>query len=233
MKAIILAGGRGTRLRPITDIVPKPLIPLAGRTIIEWQLEYLRGCGITDCIVSSGYRSRQIENFLRDRVGLGVRIEYSVEDEPLGTGGAIKKAGELVHDDAFVVLNGDVITNIDMRKLLRRTDCIAAVPLRTKFGVLESSGDRVTAFLEKRQLDGAWMNAGVYHLSRGMLADLPERGAIETTTFPQYAERGRLFLERFGDAAWYSIDSHRDMEECSRDVERIVRTSPAGSGSAL
>ena len=218
MQAVILAGGRGTRLRPITDLVPKPLVPINNRPIIEWQLAYLKGAGIADVIISSGYRSKQIENFLRGKGDRDTRIRYSAEEEPLGTGGAIRKAAPMITGDSFVVINGDVITDIDILRLQKRANCIAAIQLRTKFGVLDTDGSRVTDFLEKQVIDGIWMNAGVYHLSADILEDLPARGDIEKTVFPEYARSGRLFLERFHDVFWHSIDSHKDMDECAKGM---------------
>ena len=218
MQAVILAGGRGTRLRPITDLVPKPLVPINNRPIIEWQLAYLKGAGIADVIISSGYRSRQIENFLRGKGDCDIRIRYSAEEEPLGTGGAIRKAAPMITGDSFVVINGDVITDIDILRLQKRANCIAAIQLRTKFGVLDTDGSRVTDFLEKQVIDGIWMNAGVYHLSADMLEDLPARGDIEKTVFPEYARSGRLFLERFHGVFWHSIDSHKDIDECAKGM---------------
>ena len=117
MKAIILAGGRGKRLRPITDYVPKPLIPINNIPIIEWQIKYLKKHGISEVIICSGYKSEMIENYLENKK-LGVKIIFSIESKPLGTGGAIKKAGKKIKDDSFIVMNGDIITNIDLKKLI-------------------------------------------------------------------------------------------------------------------
>lgn len=218
MQAIILAGGRGTRLRPITDLIPKPLIPINGRPIIEWQIAYLKRSGITDCVVSSGYKSAQIENFLRTRTYHGMAIRYSAEEEPLGTGGAIRRAMGMSAGDSFFVINGDVITDIPLGRMQGAPNCIAAVLLRTKFGVLETRDSKITNFAEKGQVPNTWMNAGVYRLSSSIRDDLPENGDIERTTFPRYARSGRLSLERFGDAFWHSIDSHRDIGECARGM---------------
>ena len=225
MKAVILAGGRGTRLRPITDIIPKPLIPLAGRPIIEWQIMHLAKFGIRSIIVSSGYKSRQIENFLSKRSSLGISAEYSVESEPLGTGGALKRAGSMISDASFLALNGDVITNIDISRLVKKDNCIAAVPLRTKFGVINYEDDIITEFLEKRTMSSLWINAGLYHLSKDIIRDLPTRGNIEDTLFPEYAKKKLLRLERFPDAEWISIDSNKDLEECSAKMEALIHTN--------
>ena len=118
MKAIILAGGRGERLRPITDKIPKPLIPINNMPLIERTIKYLKKYGINEIIISSGYKSNKIESFLKKKKNFGCQIIFSVEKTPLGTGGAIKKALKHVDEESFLVLNGDVITNIDLRKIL-------------------------------------------------------------------------------------------------------------------
>ena len=136
MKAIILAGGRGKRLRPITDYVPKPLIPIKNIPIIEWQIKYLKKYGISEVIICSGYKDEMIKNYLENKK-LGIKIIFSTESKPLGTGGAIKKAGKKIKDNSFIVINGDIITNIDLRKLLEKENSIASIQLRTKFGILQ------------------------------------------------------------------------------------------------
>ena len=131
MKAIILAGGRGKRLRPITDYIPKPLIPIKNIPIIEWQIKYLKKFGISEVIICSGYKTEMIENYLKNKK-LGIKITFSIENKPLGTGGAIKKAGKKIKDESFLVINGDTITNIDLKKLIKKDNAIAAIQLRTK-----------------------------------------------------------------------------------------------------
>ena len=120
MKAIILAGGRGKRLKPVTDYVPKPLIPLDNIPIIEWQIRYLKKFGIKDIIICTGYKTEQIENYLHVKNNLGVKIQFSKEKVPLGTGGAIKQASHFINEKSFIVVNGDIITNIDIKKLKQK-----------------------------------------------------------------------------------------------------------------
>jgi NDP-sugar pyrophosphorylase family protein len=133
MKAIILAGGRGKRLRPITDYVPKPLVPIKNIPIIEWQLKYLKKFGIDEVIICTGYKQEMIENHLNMK-DIGIKIKFSIEKSPLGTGGAIKKAGKMIKDKSFFVINGDTITNIDLKKLATKKNAIAVIELRTKYG---------------------------------------------------------------------------------------------------
>jgi len=222
MKAIILSGGKGERLKPITDYIPKPLIPINNVPILEWQIRYLKKFGIKDIILSIGYKYDLIENFLKSK-NLGATITFSVEKSPLGTGGAIKKAGKFIKDKSFFVINGDTITNIDLRKLKSKINSIAAIELRTRFGILVTKRDKVYRFNEKKEINDLWMNAGIYHLSKDIIKDLPIKGNIENTTFPKYAKKGKLNIVKFKNVKWYSIDSYKDMEECSTHVRKIIK----------
>jgi len=222
MKAIILAGGRGKRLRPITDYVPKPLVPIKNIPIIEWQLRYLKKFGINEVIICTGYKQEMIENHLNMK-NIGIKIKYSIEKTPLGTGGAIKKAGKMINDKSFFVINGDTITNIDLKKLATKKNVIAAIELRTKYGILETKNDKIMDFKEKKEISDTWMNAGIYHLQKEVLKDLPTKGDIEKTVFPDYAKQGILNTMKFKNAKWYSVDSFKDMEECALEVEKIIK----------
>ena len=222
MKAIILAGGRGKRLRPVTDYVPKPLVPIKNIPIIEWQIKYLKKFGVDEIIICSGYKTEMIEHYLEMKK-LNVKIKFSVEKSPLGTGGAIKKAGKLISDKSFFVINGDTITNINLTKLSKKQNSIAAIELRTKFGILETDDDKITKFLEKKEIANMWMNAGIYHLQKNILKDLPDKGDIEKTLFPNYAKMGKLNTVKFKNVKWYSVDSFKDMEESSLEIEKIIK----------
>jgi NDP-sugar pyrophosphorylase family protein len=222
MKAIILAGGRGKRLRPITDYVPKPLVPIKNIPIIEWQLKYLKKFGIDEVIICTGYKQEMIENHLNMK-DIGIKIKFSIEKSPLGTGGAIKKAGKMIKDKSFFVINGDTITNIDLKKLATKKNVIAAIELRTKYGILETDNGKIINFKEKKEISDTWMNAGIYHLEKEVLKELPNKGDIEKTVFPDYAKKGILNISKFKNAKWYSVDSFKDMEECALEVEKIIK----------
>ena len=222
MKAIILAGGRGKRLRPITDYVPKPLIPIKNIPIIEWQIKYLKKFGISEVIICSGYKTEMIENYLKNKK-LGIKITFSIENKPLGTGGAIKKTAKKIKEKSFLVINGDIITNIDLKKLLKKENSIAAIQLRTKFGILQTDNDKIIKFDEKKEITDIWMNAGIYHLNKDTLKELPNIGDIEKTLFPNFAKKEKLFTIKFRNSKWYSIDSFKDMEESSTEIEKIIK----------
>jgi len=222
MKAVILAGGQGTRLKPITDYIPKSLIPINNTPILEWQIRYLKKFGINDIIVCTGYKTDQIENFLNKK-DLGVKVRFSIEKTPLGTGGALKKIAPLIKEKSFLVFNGDTITNINLKKMLAKTNSIAVIELRTKFGIIETADGKVKKFREKKEIANVWMNAGIYHLDKKILKDLPIKGNIESTTFPKYARNGKLNFIKFKNVKWYSIDSYKDIENCSKEVAKIIK----------
>ena len=222
MKAIILAGGRGKRLKPVTDYVPKPLVPIKNIPIIEWQIRYLKKFGINEVIICTGYKADMIESYLSMKK-LGMKIKFSIEKTPLGTGGAIKKAGKWINDKSFFVINGDTITNIDLDKLASKKNSIAAIELRTKYGILETESDKIINFKEKKEISDTWMNAGIYHLQKEVLKKLPIKGDIEKTVFPDYAKKGMLNTIKFKNVEWFSVDSFKDMEECSEKVEKIIK----------
>lgn len=223
MKAIILAGGRGKRLRPITDYVPKSLVPLNNIPIIEWQIRYLKKFGVKEIIICTGYKAELIKNFLAMKNNLGVKIKFSVEKTALGTGGAIKQAGLSINDKSFFVLNGDIITDINLNQLAKKQNSIASIELKTKFGIMETKGDKVTKFKEKKEIPNLWMNAGIYHLQKEILKDLPKKGNIEKTVFPDYAKKRKINTVKFKNVRWYSIDSFKDIEECSLDLNKIIK----------
>ena len=219
MKAIILAGGRGKRLRPITDKIPKPLIPINSMPLIERTIKYLKKYGINEIIISSGYKSNKIESFLKKKKNFGCQIIFSIEKTPLGTGGAIKKALKYVEEESFLVLNGDVVTNIDLRKILKKPNTIAANELKTKFGTMDIKNNKILKFNEKKDIMNVWMNSGIYHLSKNIDKIITKKGSLEGTVFPKMAKNKTLDVVQFKNTLWFSIDSHKDIEECSKEIK--------------
>ena len=220
MKAVILSGGIGKRLRPITDYVPKSLVPLNNIPIIEWQIRYFKKFGIKEFVICVGYKSEQIINYLKPKK-IDVKIDYSIEKTPLGTGGAIKSANDFINDENFFVINGDVITNLDPRQLQVNSNSIAVIPLRTSFGIVHLNNYKIKKFEEKPTISNYWMNAGIYYLSKNILKHLPTKGNIENTTFPILATTGSLFAVKYEKAFWHSIDSHKDIEECANTMKSL------------
>tara|TARA_Y100000590_G_scaffold153853_1_gene176743 strand:+ start:607 stop:1296 length:690 start_codon:yes stop_codon:yes gene_type:complete len=219
MKAIILAGGRGKRLRPITDKIPKPLIPINNKPLIERTIKYLKKFGINEIIISTGYKSKLIEKFLKTKKNFECEIIFSIEKTPLGTGGAVKKALKFVHDESFLVINGDIITNINLQKILNKSNTIAANELKTKFGTMNIKNNKILKFNEKDDVVNIWMNPGIYHLSKDLEKIIPKKGSLEGDVFPKLARKKTLNVIKFKNVLWYSIDSHKDIEECSKEIK--------------
>ena len=218
MKALILAGGRGKRLRPLTDKIPKSLIPINKKPLIQYTIKYLKKFGINEIIICSGYKSKQIQNFLKKKKNFGCKIEYSIETKPLGTAGAIRNAIKNLSDESFLVINGDIITNINLKKILKKPNTIAANELKTKFGTMKIKNNKILKFNEKTDIQNVWMNPGLYHLSTGILKILPRTGSLEAEIFPKLAKNKSLHSVKFKNVLWHSIDSFKDIELSSQEI---------------
>ena len=218
MKALILAGGRGKRLRPLTDKIPKSLIPINKKPLIQYTIKYLKKFGINEIIICSGYKSKQIQNFLKKKKNFGCKIDYSVEKNPLGTAGAIRNAIKNLSDESFLVINGDIITNIDLKKILKKPNTIAANELKTKFGTMKIKNNKILKFNEKTDVENVWMNPGLYHLSTDILKILPHKGSLEAEIFPKLAKKKSLHTVKFKNVLWHSIDSFKDIELSSQEI---------------
>jgi mannose-1-phosphate guanylyltransferase len=203
VQALILAGGEGTRLRPLTSTVPKPVVPLVDRPFIAFMLAWLRAHGIDDVVMSCGHLASGVHNVLGDGSAYGLRLRYVEEPEPLGTGGALKFAESLL-DERFLMLNGDVLTDIDLTAQIaqhERTGALATLALvpvddPSNYGLVRTlPGGAVTGFVEKPapdQIDTNRISAGAYVLERSVL-ELLEPGqpaSIERDVFPRLVEAG-------------------------------------------
>jgi mannose-1-phosphate guanylyltransferase len=229
MQALILAGGEGTRLRPLTTTVPKPVVPLVDRPFIAFMLDWLRSHGVDDIVMSCGHLASGVRNVLGDGSAFGMRLRYVEEPRPLGTGGAVKFAEELL-DERFLMLNGDVLTDFDLTGQLdqhERSGAIATIALTpvddpTNYGLVRMNEDgEVTEFVEKPapdQIDTRNISAGVYVLERGVLGLLePDQPAsIERDVFPQLVGDG---LHGYvADGYWLDIGTPRRYLEGTFDI---------------
>jgi mannose-1-phosphate guanylyltransferase len=197
MQAVILVGGEGTRLRPLTSTVPKPVVPLVDRPFIVYMLEWLRAHGIDDVIMSCGFLATSVRNVLGDGSGLGLRLRFVEEPDPRGTAGALKYAAPML-DERFLMLNGDVLTDIDLTRQLAQheqtgaTATLALVPVAdpTAYGLVHLADDHsVLDFVEKPssdQIDTNLISAGAYVLERSILELIsPDRNvSIEREVWP-------------------------------------------------
>ena len=180
MQTIILGGGFGTRLRAVLPDTPKPMAPIHGRPFLAWLLDYLATQGVDDVILSVGYKYDVIKSYFGDQYG-AIKIRYSIETDPLGTGGAIKKALSLVDDDALFVLNGDTFLQLDYAKMLAChnqrgasiTLALRAVDDTSRYGRVELNQNDVVSFAEKQAGSAGFINSGIYFLSRRIFDNKP------------------------------------------------------------
>ena len=232
MKAILLAEGQGTRLRPLTLHTPKPIVPIFDRPFLQYQIDLVRQIpAIDEIILSLNYQPGRIEEVFGDGSSLGVKIRYVVEPEPLGTGGAIKYAARGV-TDSVVVFNGDVLTRIDLAAVIalhqtrraRATIVLTPVDNPIAYGLVETHGDgRVKRFLEKPKPDEITtnhINAGIYVLEPETFDRIPDGvpWSIERKYFPSLVERNETFVAYVYEGYWIDIGTHEKYTQVHRDI---------------
>ena len=229
MQALILAGGEGTRLRPLTSSVPKPVVPLVDRPFIVYMLDWLRQHGVDRVVMSCGHLAHGVRNVLGDGSAIGLDIRYVEEPRPLGTGGAVKFAEALL-DERFVMLNGDVLTDFDLSAQIAAhersgacgTLALTAVDDPTNYGLVRiGEGGEVSEFVEKPSadvVDSANVSAGVYILQRSVLDDLThgEPASIERDVFPRLVGDG--LHGHVVDGYWLDIGTPERYLRASFDI---------------
>jgi len=237
MKAIILAGGKGERLRPYTNDRPKGMVEVLGVPILAYQVRWLRANGIDGILFSCGYHHEVIRDYFGDGIKWGVTVDYVVEEIPLGRGGGMKLAFSHLgpQDDPVVVTNGDVITNFPLRDMIAEHRSCGALgtiylaPYFSPFGIVDLDDQgHVCGFREKPELP-YWINGGVYVFSRAIETFLPDKGDHEVETFPMLVQREQLraFCSR---AYWQSVDTAKDLSVTSRDLEQFMMEAFLGQG---
>ena len=231
MQALILAGGEGTRLRPLTSSVPKPVVQLVDQPFIGYMFDWLRSHGIDDVIMSCGFLADGVRSVVGDGSSFGIRLRYVEEPQPLGTGGALKFAEDLL-SERFFMLNGDVLTDIDLTKQLeqhertgaRATLALIAVDDASAYGLVRRRSDcSVTEFLEKpgadQALDINLVNAGAYILEREILEGMAPAGtniSIERDVFPKLVGHGLYGYEASG--YWLDIGTPSRYLQATYDI---------------
>jgi mannose-1-phosphate guanylyltransferase len=237
MKVLILAGGQGLRLRPLTDDKPKPLVLVNKRPIAEWQIDWLKKeVPIDEVIFLCGYKWERLKEHFGSSYQ-GITVSYSVEETPLGTGGAIRKA--LMNggspEDNVIVMNGDIVTSLPLKNMLashvapgtQPTVTMALVPYKSRFGIVHIDKLKVVRkFEEKPEFLDVWINGGVYVINpQKIMKHLPEKGDIERETFPklvQYAEIVSYPYYGF----WSIIDSIKDLLDVEGEMKTLQAQTP-------
>jgi NDP-sugar pyrophosphorylase family protein len=231
MKGLILAGGKGTRLRPLTLNTPKPIVPVANAPFLLYQIDLMLSAGIKEVILSLSYQPRKIEDLLKDGTDYGIEIRYAVEGTPLGTGGAFKNAEQHI-DSTTVVFNGDVLTGLDLAAVVakhRESGAAATIVLTpvdnpSAYGLVETAADgAVRRFIEKPGPDEITcntINAGVYVLEPSVLKYIPrdEPYSFERGLFPTLLEKKERVLSFILDKYWIDIGTPKKYLEVHHDI---------------
>lgn len=222
MRALILAGGFGKRLMPMTKTIPKALVKVGGKPIIYWQIKWLTSFGINDFVILGGYKADKLVQYIKS-IGYSDSFEFSIENTPLGSAGALRNARNLLQDDEkFLVINGDNITNIDVNKL-RLPDktlcCISLIPYRSRSGLARIQKNLVVSFEEKPLIKDYWNNAGITLVSRELLKILPAEGSLEYEVFPSLVKKRKLACTTFSNNYFRAVDTFKDYEDIDGDLK--------------
>lgn len=229
--AILLVGGFGTRLMPLTKNTPKPMLTVAGVPVTEHQLAMAKAAGITEIVLATSYLSEVFIPYFGDGSKWGMKIKYAVEKQPLGTGGAIRNAAQLLDsDESVVILNGDVLSSHNLSEQIRQHEArdadvtlhLTQVEDARAFGCVPTDSDgRVTAFLEKMENPVTnQINAGCYVFNPRVISTIPLDTvvSVERETFPQLVEKGAAVFGYVEKAYWLDIGTPRALLKASKDI---------------
>jgi dTDP-glucose pyrophosphorylase len=235
--AVLMAGGRGDRLRPMTDKVPKPMLPVGGRPILEIILRQLASCGIRDFVITTWFLPERIQEHFGDGSAFGVRIKYLQEEEALGTAGALSLLGEEA-SDPVLVMNGDVLTRLDFGRMVdyhrdrgaEMTVAVRRYAMQIPYGLVRLEQQEIAGFEEKPVLEYP-VSGGIYLLSRSGLALIPERRPCD---MPQVVElllsRGRRVVAFPIEDYWIDIGRVSDFERAAAEAARWEAPADEGTG---
>ena len=228
MKAVILAGGKGTRLAPYTRIFPKPMLPIGDKAIVEIMIYQMRRAGISDIVLAVGHLAGLMRAFFQDGSQFGVNICYSYEDQPLGTAGPLAAIPDL--DSTFMVTNGDVLTTLDMRELIafhKENKGVATIAthhrqVRIDLGVIHTNGDHtIIGYQEKPTIDYS-VSMGIYLFEPDVLAFIPKGEYLD---FPDLVKlliaAGKKVVAYPFDGYWQDLGRPDDYEQANLDFETM------------
>lgn len=240
--AVILVGGKGTRLRPLTVSTPKPMLPTAGVPFLSHLLARIKAAGITHVVLGTSFKAEVFEDYFGDGSDLGLEIEYVVEDKPLGTGGGIRNVYDKLRANTVMVFNGDVLGGTDLGGILdahhaKNADLtmhLVRVPDPRAFGCVPTDAEgRVSAFLEKTEDPPTdQINAGCYVFRRELIGEIPADRvvSVERETFPRLLEEGRRVFGYVDNAYWRDMGTPSDFVRGSSDLVRGIAPSPLLEG---
>jgi len=225
---VILVGGAGLRMRPLTEDIPKVMIKLHGNPLLYWTLNWLKKYGFKHLVLGVAYRKEVIIDYVQKNP-FGLNIDFSVHTIEGGTGEGFRLAIErYVDDEDFLAMNGDELTNLNLKKLTdfhlknKPVATIAISPMRSPYGIIEIRRNSIIGFKEKPILEDKLVSAGIYIFNHGILDYLPAKGALETTTFPLLAQKGLLKAYRLSKSErWITINNIKDLSIAEEEFELI------------
>ena len=229
MKAVILAGGEGTRLRPLSYVIPKPLLPVGTKPILEIIIERLRDHGFTDIILNTGYKAELIEAYFRDGNGLNVNIIYCQEDKPWGTAAPVKLIEHLLDNQPFLTMNGDLLTDLNfgamyqmhLDKSAELTVATTGYSYKVPYGVIDMQDNMITSINEKPELKFL-INAGVYVVSPSALDIIPKETFFNMTDLIQaLIDQNRKVETYYIDGEWQDLGTMEVYEKVNAEYFRM------------
>jgi len=230
MKAVILAGGLGTRLKPFTEIIPKPLLPIGEKAVLEIQIEHLKKYGFDEIYLATNYRSDYIENFFGDGSRLGVKLFISKEDQPLGTAGPIKLLQDKLNEP-FIVMNGDILSAVDFSKLYHfaiKKDSLLTISIKKevtpyRFGNISFQDDFVTNIEEKPDII-TYILAGIYVMKPGIFDFIPSNQSFGMDLLIKYMLSENQPVTKYDlEEYWLDIGRIDDYEKAQKDYDKVFK----------
>ncbi len=227
-QAIILAGGLGTRLKNVISEIPKPMAPINSIPFLDYLFRYLKNQGITNIILSVGYKNEIIKEYFKDEF-LGIKIKYAIELEPLGTGGGIKLATQFIDNNDFFLLNGDTFFNVDLRALeeihiLYKSELTLSLkPLNDfdRYGTVKTDGDKISSFEEKSYKQAGLINGGVYVLNKKIFESVnKEKFSFEKDIMEKYV-KSKNFYGYISDTYFIDIGIPEDYSKAQVDFRKL------------
>jgi NDP-sugar pyrophosphorylase family protein len=235
MKAVILAGGAGTRMRPLTYVLPKSLLPIGGKPLLERTIQYLNSYGISEFVVCVAYLKKQIMEALGNGSELGVKINYAESDVPLGTGGQLKTAEEFI-DTTFLAMNGDIVTSLNVGNLFNDqktkggigTIAVKKFDVKIPYGYITVGRDAVIQKFDEKPTLSFLANAGVYCFERAIFDYIPDgaTSSLETDIFPKLITSGEKLNSYYEEAYWADVGSMVDFERVNDELLTDPRLKP-------
>lgn len=229
-QAVILSGGPGVKMRPLTYELPKPLIPLSGRPLIEYTIELLRENGVRNIILAVGHLGEKIKQEIGNGRKHGVKITYSQENKPLGSAGALRQAQSLITSQTFLVFNGDILAEINLTEMIqfhREQGCLATMALSSVgntvgYGTVLLRGGKIVKFLKRNQKDRSFLvDAGIYVFEPAVFDYIPQKGKsyFDTDVFPRLAQQGELAGFSF-EGKWFEVSTPKNYERAIKAWRR-------------